>query len=414
MKIRRLPNFSFRAKQLYLIERRTLAIFLFGIGFFISFFASFRPWFLWKIENTYMIMASLFIILSMLIDKYSSSPIYTNKRIIAPSILAFIFLLYQKVIGEASFSGFVGSFFLAYVFYATFKLDSSLLNRLTTIITKSLAVFLVISIATFILYLLGFPFSGENTLYGEDFYTFTNYRFFLIDDRALSMLIPRFQSVFLEPSHLGTVLAVLLQTQRGKWKKPYNIVLFIALLLTFSLGAYVYLVAIIFLNLWVNRKKILVKGLIVVGIIAATVVGSIFYNDGDNLLHNLIVLRMEIEDGELAGNNRTTLDFDKEFDSYLDSNDIWTGRILKDDVGNSGYKVFIYRNGIVGVLLLVGLVVTAFRNKNDRRTELAALIVATLIFGVDGFIMWYCRFVPMLATSKQQHQKAAEEKHPKP
>lgn len=79
------------------------------------------------------------------------------------------------------------------------------------------------------------------------------------------------------------------------------------------------------------------------------VIGSFYYNNGDNLLHNLIVIRMEINDnGELAGNNRTTDDFQRQFNGFLSSNDLLIGRGDEEiPTGNSGYKVFIYRYGLI-------------------------------------------------------------------
>lgn len=167
-------------------------------------------------------------------------------------------------------------------------------------------------------------------------------------------------------------------TQRGKWKRWYNISLLLGLLFSFSLAGYAYLVAIIFLNMWIKRKNIVLKFLSVIILVSAVVGGSFVYKGGDNMLHNLIILRLEIDDGELAGNNRVSKNFDMEYQSFLDSSDIIFGRDYDySNFGDSGYKVFFYDFGIVGVLLLFVFYGLSFAKYDDYRRMLAAMIVMT-------------------------------------
>lgn len=61
------------------------------------------------------------------------------------------------------------------------------------------------------------------------------------------------------------------------------------------------------------------------------------------MLHKLIILRLEFNDGEMAGNNRVTKGFDAEYESYLQTSDIILGRDYDySNFGDSGYKVFFY------------------------------------------------------------------------
>ena len=92
-----------------------------------------------------------------------------------------------------------------------------------------------------------------------------------------------------------------------------------------------------------------------VALIAAVVVGAFYYNRGDNLLHDLILIRLEISDeGELSGDNRVAGWFESEYESYLQSSDIFFGRDYDTRItGNSGYRVFIYENGFVGLFLVI-------------------------------------------------------------
>ena len=83
-------------------------------------------------------------------------------------------------------------------------------------------------------------------------------------------------------------------------------------------------------------------------ILSSVTIASFYYNDGDNLLHDLIMVRLEIEDGEMAGDNRVTEDFKVEYENFINSQDILTGRDRDmSDFGNSGYRVFIYDYGLL-------------------------------------------------------------------
>jgi hypothetical protein len=161
------------------------------------------------------------------------------------------------------------------------------------------------------------------------------------------------------------------------------------------LGAYVYIVAIVFLNMWTKGRRILLNLILISAVIASVVIGSFYYNDGDNLVNNLIVLRMEMEDGEMAGNNRTSESFDADFDNYIQSSDILFGRDRQEMFGDSGYKVFIYDNGFVGLALIIVFFFLAFNPSNNRRAKISAWIITLLIFGVDAFVLWFGRFIPL-------------------
>ena len=110
------------------------------------------------------------------------------------------------------------------------------------------------------------------------------------------------------------------------------------------MAGYGYLVAILFLNPWALGKKVFKKALFSLIAIGLFVGGAFFYKGGENLVHDLILLRLEVDDGDLVGNNRVTKDFDEEFREMLHSSDALLGREFdSNEPGNSGYKAFIYR-----------------------------------------------------------------------
>ncbi len=394
---------SIKQRNILTIRKQTLATRLYIFGLFIAFVSSLHPWFLWSITNVYMVIASVFIMGAMFISANSKEHIFTNKGFLLPAIISACMLFDERLSMETSASGFIAAGFNSFIFFTLFKVNPSVISRFSNLTSRVMGTFLIFSLAAYFLNFVGISVDLGELVYGDFQYLLTNHGLFLTNDyNYLSNFFPRFQSVCLEPSHLGTMLVLLLQTQRGKWKAWYNVVMLVSVAFSFSLGAYGYLVAVVFLNLWTNRKKIFMKVVAVIIVIASVVVGSFFYNNGDNLVYQLILLRLEVDDGELSGNNRTTEDFDKEFESFLSSDNIWLGRELKDDQGNSGYKVYLYRNGILGVtIFMLFLFLTLSRGK-DRRAMLSSIIVALLVFIVDGFVSWYCRYISLYDSSLRE------------
>ncbi len=395
--------------KLYLFERNKIADNLFIASIFIAFFGSMNVWFMVPLHTYYPILSFFLALASYSVSKTSSRPIFTESYFLLP-ITAFILLeFYQSTVNALNINAYISAIFSAMTMFFIFRYDRQRLERISTLLSKTLGIILLISYPVFFLYVIGFPLPNVNLVFNDGFYTFSNYFLFLVDDRSLFEIIPRFQSIFLEPTYLGSTTALLLMTQRGKWKRWYNISLLLGLLFSFSLAGYAYLVAIIFLNMWIKRKNIVLKFLSVIILVSAVVSGSFVYKDGDNMLHNLIILRLEIDDGELAGNNRVSKDFDMEYQSFLESADIIFGRDYDySNFGDSGYKVFFYDFGIVGVLLLFAFYGLSFAKYDDYRRMLAAMIVMTLIFGVDAFVLWFGRFIPLYIVAVGRTRKLKE------
>ena len=173
--------------------------------------------------------------------------------------------------------------------------------------------------------------------------------------------------------------------------------------MTFSLAAYVLSVVVIFLNLWMRGKNIFKKALFVICCVAGTVIGSFFYNDGENLIHDLIVIRLEIdEEGGLSGDNRVAGWFEDEYDSYLQSSDVFFGRDYDYSIpGNSGYRLYIYENGLIGLFLVILLYLTFLIKAIDKRVLWSVALIAVLCFWVRGYLLWYSVFIPLFALTNR-------------
>lgn len=369
------------------ISKGNLSYGLFFITLALSCFSSIHILYTWPIASIYEILCVPFCLFALKLSSSTSKPIFTEKKFMLPALLCLCVRIYMCIVNAMNPSEYVlacANFCIVAVF---FMYNKSKYPELASSFCKWLGAFLIISIFAYFLHIIGFGLSGTSIAYGN--YSYTNYYLFLLDDRSLwDIILPRFHSIFLEPGHLGTVVVMLLATQIGKWDRWYNIVLFAALLLSFSLAAYGLLVILLFLRLWLLRQKIFAKIIILATSIAILVGGSYIYNDGDNLLNQLIVARLEMNDkgDDIEGNNRVSESFKKDFDAFLQSDDIMFGKEIDMTIwGNSGYRVFIYDYGLVGVLLFLTFYFFAFRTGKDQRAIIAAFILATTNFWIRGY-----------------------------
>lgn len=397
---------SFRLSDLYLIRKEQLTLFLFYTGMMIAFLGSLNPWFMWSIGQLYPFLSAMFLVPSFMINRSLANPVFIRQDYLLP-VLAFVaFAFYCRLFTETNFNGYVMILFRIIVFYSLFRVSTNYLQRFTLFTCKFMGTLLLFSLTGHFLYLLGFPLPGRDVQFG-DLYSYTNHYLFLLDDRNLLAIVPRFNSVFLEPSHVGTVCAFLLLTQVGQWRKWYNLAMIATIFFTFSLAAYAFLVADIFLGLWIQRRQLMRKVFFSLLFIASSVVVTFTYNNGDNLVHDLIMLRLEVDDGEVVGNNRVTENFEAEYESFLDSSDILFGRDMdNDEFGNAGYRVYVYEYGLVGFLLMLMFYLIAFYKAPDKRALMSALIITAMYFWASAMMLWENFFFPVYAIAYMQLPRA--------
>ncbi len=384
-----------------LVGKRWIASTLFHAAMLLTYFCSLHAWPLWPIDSYYPLLVCALLLPAMAVSNSMSVPFFCRRNFLPPMIAYILLLYYQLFVNGANFNGFLVQSFNIVIFLALFRISHERLIELSTFLAKAMAILVCVTLPPYILYQLGLPLPCSNISYGDKEYNFSNYYFFLIEDGVFYWsFLPRFHSIFLEPGHFGTATVLLLLSQMGKWRRWYNVVLIIGTLLSFSLAAYVLIVCVMVLNSWCQRRRVFLKLAATVGMVAAVVVGSFFYNGGDNLIHDLIVIRLEVDDGELAGDNRVTEDFQTEFDSFLTSSDVLLGRDIDYSAmeKNSGFRVYIYENGLIGLMLVIVFYLVAFAHTPDRRAWVAAMVIGMLCFIVRGYPLWYNIFIPLLCT----------------
>lgn len=268
-----------------------------------------------------------------------------------------------------------------------------------------------ISLFFWILFLLGAPLPH----YYSDtsvFYQHTVYYFFLLNGQPGFQIVPRFAGLFLEPGHVGTTCCFALFIERFNLKKSSSWIFLIAILLSFSLAAYGLLIGSLLLYLITKRKGIMYVGLSLF-LFGIVVFVSININRGDNLLNNYIFSRLEIVDGGLAGNNRTSTVLENTYRRYIETDEKWfgAGRSVYESnsdvnllVGSAGTKRFIYLYGIVGLsLVLLFFVFYALSSKSILSLSfLIVFIVANMIRDYPLKELWLYTYILSVPLFKER------------
>lgn len=392
---------SINADKLWLVEKRTIVRCLLYIGMLIAFYGTLNPWFCWPLARYVHYLAAIPIAMGFLLSRSLRHGLFTREDYFPPFVLCALLQWIMAFLSGKNVNGIIVVFFSLCVYLSLFRLERRELFRLSDMLTTSLASILAVSIPCFLLYKIGFPFPHSHIVPEAWDYSFENYHFFLIDDRFAFDLLPRFHSVFLEPSHLGMACIALLYSQIGKWRTWRCRILFLGLIMTFSLAAYICLVVMMFSSAWMKGRAIVGKLLLLGLFFSGAIVGSIFYNKGQNMVNLLIVERLKLNDkGNFEGDNRTSDEFTKEYDKLASSPAILMGKGQAamerfSDSGNAGYRVFLYTYGLISLFFLLFFFASIFYTSEYVRAKIAMAAISLLSFIAHGQPIKYYFFIPL-------------------
>lgn len=391
--------FSINLSNFYLFKVESIAVVMLYLGILFGFFGTLHPWFMWPLDKFYMFISGAFVFLSMLCSNKLTKGIYSNRLAIAALVAYIILSYYQCIVNGDNVKGLFANIFRVITFAGVLMLPHDRLEKIVEFLAKSMGLLLAVSLSGFLFILLGIHIPSAEVDYQDGTYEYFNYYFFLVNINDFRGF-PRFSSVFIEPGYLGATVCFLLMNQKGKWKKWYNVMMIIAGIITFSLTFYILFVAICFMHLWLDRKAIIMKGALLCLLVLGVVGLSLVYNDGDNFVNDLILSRLEMNDGELEGNDREAADFEGKFNRLISSSDIFFGRDVAElDWGNSGARVYVYDFGIVGLFLVMILYFYTMITGSDRRAIICASVLSFLIFLTQGNPIWLCYYLPLYSAS---------------
>lgn len=365
--------------------------------FFVAYIVSLHPWFFWGVENLL-----VFLLLFGLFVAYLVYPSIFGKTSFSCLSFVLLVLCFLNQSRTSNFLGYIYTSLCIVFFLGVLLLQNEYRITLLDNLTKLLSLFLLPSLLCWLLYLMGLNFLPSSYVEfiqsnGEP-YTYTNYYLFMVDNRFVDSLVPRFSSVFLEPGHLGMATSLLLAVNGFNLKNKYNLIIFIVTLCTFSLAAYVILFLGKLFQLFVEKRKHRVAILLV---FLFLVLGSWFfaaiYNKGDNIVNNYIFSRFELTGDEdiIAGNNRFSADFEQYYDEiFMSSSNKWFGLgneygKMVWDGGNSGYKVYIMQYGLIGALLVV-LFYFSLLHGRFSWGGFCLICLFLISYLQRGYPLWFC------------------------
>lgn len=268
---------------------------------------------------------------------------------------------------------------------------------------KALSFILAISLAAWIINLFIFELPVFGMINYRNEYFFENHILFLRLTNITGYF--RFASIFLEPGHLSMFCSFFLFAFHYNFRKWYNWVLVLSILFSLSLAGYILLVIGFFLNLISQKKAILGKTIIILLFLAGGY-GVIYYNLGEeNIVYEKIFMRLQYDEDEgIAGNNRTDMYTDSNYQKFLKSSNCWLGYSL-DEYNNkeesefihgAGYKMYIFRNGILGVIACLFFYSFLAYKSENRRYMLLFVVLFSIAFLQRSYPFWIAWILPFL------------------
>ena len=176
----------------------------------------------------------------------------------------------------------------------------------------------------------------------------------------------RFQSVFMEPSYLGTLMAFLLYADKYDFNKLSNKIFLVSLLASLSLAGLV--LSALGYAICAFSKRMSFVGLIpFVFIMCISYLIAVNYSDGNNVINERVVKRLQRdEDGGISGNNRFTSATDDYYKLLISNGGILMGlgpdtvdkinggsvtnNSYDDSIAGAGYKIYIITYGLLSAL----------------------------------------------------------------
>ena len=255
-----------------------------------------------------------------------------------------------------------------------------------------------------------YPFPGYPIQWGDlsvnESYFFLNYVFCLKDLYYADSI--RFQSVFLEPSYFGTLLAFLLYANKFSINKVTIKILLIGVILSFSLAAWIITLlgyVLYRIDSGFNIKWISTFCVFIVFLYAF----ALNYNDGNNAINELIVQRLELDNsGGIEGNNRFTQDTDIMYDNYAQNSDLLWGHRNIEIKSSAGYKVYFIQHGVVSAFFCLTLYLLIVIYSKSRRYGFFFILLLVITFLQAAYpfsLAWIIPFVLGVSNYKQMTHK---------
>lgn len=349
------------------------------------------PWFIWHYNAipTYICLFTSLLALFHIVVYPKELKRISKKDFIVISI-GFLALLWESQ--TRNVFGTLQLFALYIIVISLFTHEKDFLKDLLNFITKWFSILLAITLFAYILYLFGIVLISPTYIQFPDGRYFSlNYFFFLMPANVSEYF--RFRSIFMEPGHLTMGLIPLIIANRFDLKNRYVLILFIVELFTFSLAGYIVMFICYFL---LNFSLTTIKKILRLLIMMLFVITAIFIMDksgNSEILDKYLWERLEYSNGTIAGNNRTSAEFDRIYENTIqNSYYFWTGNPYADVSaygGISGYKKYVVQYGIIGIILSYSFYSMAGILYRKRELWIFSLALLLLLYQ-NAYPFWNC------------------------
>ena len=363
---------------------------------------SLKAWFLWWIPG----LTGTVIIFVISVFYLIYAPFWTfkeNKKVYAAVLLVILFLYQAEGNLNAYMLKLMEAFAVIPLIFLKPQYQADILEKFQKVIT----VILTISLAFWVLHLVGINFPSTPITYGmvdrgeglETQYLFDNHYVFLVNQSWMLKsfaVVPdflRFCSIFLEPGYLAILMVFLLFINRFDINDKRNLLYIATIIATVSLagvliGVFAYIA---------HSAQYTKRGPIgIILLLFVSFSGYDFFKDfngGRNFINQGIIERLEVDESKgIAGNNRTTEYFDNQFDTFLKTSDLLGGigaKKVKDIGGaNVGYKAYVMSYGIIGLILILSYLMVIARIWKGYRSLIMFILYVLMFIRGHGPIFW--------------------------
>lgn len=236
-------------------------------------------------------------------------------------------------------------------------------------------------------------------------YSYSQFPFFVQESHFFDIILPRFHSYYDEPGVVGTISGVLLLATKFNLKERINIPILIAGVLSFSFAFY--LMLLVYIIFFVkNRFKI-------IGIIGLLIFLPLL--SGNETINTYILSRFEIDNGQLAGDNRVmNKNFDDFFERYSKSEDFYFGLGAKSsstyNYGGASYLDLIINYGIIPfVAFIMFFVIYAYVKIGFKKEYFIYLLIfGSIIYQrpfITNYFYMFLIFMPIIFLSENKRLK---------
>ena len=367
---------------------------------------SMKPWFVWDNPAILYILIIFFILTRLPFARR------INKKHCVLLILCFILYTVVDVPHINDAKRFVEYIFRHFICTSlVILLLSEEKASLVKIFINFYAGVLLFSTIIYVLVILGMPIYSYQVSINDPYYSwgFSNSLFLILP--ITSFPFPRFQSIFLEPGHLGMISSLMLYMIMYNMRSWQGIIIFLSSLLSMSLAAYMllFLGMVIYKLSFGNLLKTITFLLMI--LMTCTMAYNFFPN---SYFSQAILLRLEYyEDKGFKGNNRISEDFEYYYNNkFYKTEHVLLGiggdniSTISGEGGNSSYKVFIVQYGILGLVVLsVFFFVIVWYSKSSFVRGLLLLYVAS--FWQRPYALWEVElflFISIALLAKQNEE----------